>query len=69
MPLSADQLIRHRSRRIKRAILQLPEMQELLAALYDGRMVLVIEKVKGRATTIDLEVREDDLVEEVLATA
>lgn len=64
-----DSARRNSHRRVKRAILQLPEVQEILNAFYDGRLMIVIEKVKGQPRTIELEIREDDLVEEVLATA
>ena len=55
-----------RTREAKLAVLELPEIRELLDSFWDGSMVIVIEKVKGRPTTIDVQIREDDLVTELL---
>ena len=58
-----------RTRRAKLAVLNLPEIRELLDSFWDGTMTIEIEKVKGSETTIVLYIREDDLVTELTTTA
>jgi hypothetical protein len=54
-------------RKAKKAILQSPEVQAILDSIWDGQLVIVIDKVKGKLTCISIQPREDDLVTDILA--
>ena len=54
------------TQKAKRAILTSPEVQDLLNSIWDGQMVIVVDKVKGKLKVVSIELREDDLVEELL---
>jgi hypothetical protein len=54
------------TQKAKRAILNSPEVQDLLNSIWDGQMVIVVDKVKGKLKVVSIELREDDLVEELL---
>ncbi len=56
----------NRTRAAKIAVLTQPEVAALLDSFFDGRMVIVIEKVKGEVMTATLEIHEDDLVRELI---
>jgi hypothetical protein len=54
------------TQKAKRAILTSPEVQDLLNSIWDGQMVIVVDKVKGKLKVVSIELREDDLVEVLL---